>query len=82
MTPTVFPIVSALMIVPIPSPLMPPKKLSVNTTVTITQIKSNEILICENFIPVISDSSFGKRSVGMIGILQRFDNATPMQRMQ
>ena len=36
----------------------------------------------ENAVPVISDSSFGNKSVGMIGILQRLDSAIPVQMIR
>ena len=69
--------VNAASIVPIPRPSIWPKKKKVMTAVTKRQITSKDILILGYFTDVISDSSRGKRSVGMIGSAQRFESAIP-----
>ena len=42
------------------------------------QITSNEILTLEYFADIISDSSLGKRSVGIIGSPHLLDSAIPI----
>ena len=77
--PITFPIVKAASTVPMPRPLMWPKNTPVNTAVTTRQITSKGILIFEYGSPVMSASSRGNRSVGMIGIWHRFESAMPKQ---
>ena len=65
--PITFPIVNAASTVPIPSPLICPRISPVMHAVVPRQITSKETLILEYFTLIISDSSRGNRSVGMIG---------------
>ena len=81
MTPTPLPIVKAAATVPTPRPRTSPRKQKVSAAVTARHITSNEIFIFGYDRPLIADSSRGKRSVGIIGILQRFESAMPKQMM-
>ena len=74
-----FPMVNAAAMVPIPSPMIFPRQKYVIPAVTKRQITSNPILILAYGTFVISATSLGNKSVGIIGSLHRLDNAIPMQ---
>ena len=61
------PIVNAASIVPMPRPFMRPKQKNVRPAVTARQVISKAIFILEYLTPVMSESSLGNRSVGIIG---------------
>ena len=76
---TPFPIVNAATTVPIQSPRIFPSAKYVKHAVTNRQVTSNVIFTLEYGLFIISDKSLGNKSVGIIGSLQRFDNAIPKQ---
>ncbi len=75
--PITFPMVNAANTVPIPSPLICPSISPVIQAVIVTQITSKETLTLEYFTFIISDSSRGNRSVGMIGRPHLLESAIP-----
>ena len=79
MRPIHFPIVNAARIVPMPNPARCPKRNPVMQAVTVRQITSNAILILGYPTRIISESSLGNKSVGIIGSPQRLDSSIPKQ---
>lgn len=75
---TIFPIVNAATIVPIPNPSKYPSIRPVKSPVVARHRTSNVILTLAYGFLMIDDSSLGNKSVGMIGSWHLFSKAIPI----